>query len=38
MPLSLTLEEETVMGLEENDAEEDRHEEYRVSKKEEIIV
>jgi len=38
MSLSLTLEEETVMGLEENDAEEDRHEEYRVSKKEEIIV
>jgi len=36
--LSLTLEEGTVMGLEENDAEEDRDEEDRVNKKEEIIV
>jgi len=38
MPLSLTLKERIVMGLEENDAEENRDEENRISKKEEIIV
>jgi len=38
MPLSLTLEERTIMGLKENDAEEDRDEEDRISKEEEIIV
>jgi len=38
MSLSLTLKERIVMGLEENDAEENRNEENRISKKEEIIV
>ncbi|EGI61046.1 hypothetical protein G5I_10736 [Acromyrmex echinatior] len=38
MPLSLTLEEGTDMGLEENNAEEDRDEEDSVIKEEEIIV
>jgi len=38
MPLNLTLEEGTVIRLEENDAEEDRNEENSVIKEEEIIV
>ena len=37
MPLCVTLEERSAFGLEENDAEENRDEEY-VTKEEEIIV